>query len=147
MATANEVNKILAESFLIDMVANKLDNLPHRRELLIQTEKLRRIISKRNTKALRGQYDALAGLVGVRSTKKDRKRHGEHMRQISRQHKLVRDLILKSSKELFRRENPMTNAEFSKWRRQWEEGLSTTADKMVKDMDQLQSQKLFFGEK
>lgn len=54
---------------------------------------------------------------------------------------------MKAINEWMRKENPkLTNAEFAKEKQRWEELLSTHADKLNRQTEELRAQKLFFSE-
>jgi len=102
-------------------------DIPSRRELHIQNQKLQRMLTNRDNNSLRA---ALVKLGGPASVEKAQRAKEKQALEISQQAKKVRVLLNIYLKDFMRRDNPkLTNTEFQMWKKKFEEGTKQSAIK------------------
>lgn len=121
--TAAERTQIMAECFITEMVLRQMPaDLPHLREMKIQTQKLMRLFEK----AVGGP--SAKNLLAAGSGKRFLKDMGERDRQIGEQRRKVRQLSDTFFKTAFRRAHPsVTNKEYRDWRRKFDDVITRKA--------------------
>ncbi len=121
----NEFDR-LCEAAVLDMILGVLPkDIPSRRELHIQNQKLQRMIAQRDKNSI---HAALAILGGPASVEKAQRAKEKRAQEISQQAKKVRVLLTSYLKDFMRRDNPsLTNAEFQTWKKKFAEGTKESA--------------------
>ena len=131
--TGNERAEILCECFLMNLMLDALPpDVPHMREMKIQTKKLLRMFDRPNTWGAFGG-DAIRILAGG-SMKKFNKEQGQRDRQIGEQRRKLRQLSDVFFKALLRKVDPAkTNREYREWRRKLDAVTKGNVKKMMQE--------------
>jgi hypothetical protein len=129
MLTPRKTIELYAEAHIFNRMCELLPkDFPGVRELIIQTDKLKRMV-RENPKRLSS---------GTSSSAKARKESGKRAEMVFSQHRRVRSLVEQSFKEFFRQQDPkITNKQFQQWRGGFDRGIKQFADDLIRETDKI----------